>query len=79
MIEITSVVKPHPGADVWSGTAKIGRRNLHWFHCRQWLQVREQDRINPRCWMNIEPEDGWRDQVRRAIRRARRSPGKTGK
>jgi hypothetical protein len=79
MIEITSVVEPHPGADMWSGTAKIGHRNLQWFHCRQWLHVQEQDQINLRCWMNIEPEDGWRDHVRRAIRRAKRSRGKTGK
>jgi hypothetical protein len=76
MIEVTGIVKPDPGAAVWSGTAKVsGRRALQWFYWpRNWLHVREQDDRNPRCWMNVDPEEGWREQVLRAIRKSERTP-----
>jgi hypothetical protein len=75
MIEITAIEKPDPGAVVWSGSAKLsGRRALIWFYQpRHWLHVQEQDDRNPRCWMNIDPEDGWREQVVRAVRKFERS------
>jgi hypothetical protein len=80
VIEITSVQKPAPGTSVWSGKAKIGKRNLEWFYRpRGWLHVREQEPGLPRCWMNVDPPYGAREQVLRAVRRAKRSPGKSGK
>ena len=65
---ITSVVQPDQGANIWSGTAKIGNRNLEWFYrsCG-WLHVREQEPGIPRCWMNIETPAGAQKAVQRAI------------
>jgi hypothetical protein len=80
MIEVTSVAKPDAGATIWSGKARIGKRNLEWFYRpRGWLHVREQDPGIPRCWVNIETPDGAREVVLRAVRKAKRSPGKTSK
>jgi len=74
---LTSVVKPDPGANIWSGTATIGGRNSLWYYWpRNWLHVQEQDGRNPRCWMNIETPEGFREEVLKAIRRAKRLPGK---
>jgi hypothetical protein len=79
-MKITSIEKLDRGATIWRGTAKIGRRNSLWFYWpRSWLHVQEQDRRNPRCWMNIETPEGFREEVLKAIRRVKRSPGKTGK
>jgi hypothetical protein len=71
-MKITSIAKPDPGANIWSGKAKIGNRNLEWFYWpRHWLHVREQDEINPRCWMNVDPPAGARPAVLKAVRLAR--------
>jgi hypothetical protein len=71
VIKITSVEKPDRGATIWSGKAKIGTHTLEWFYWpRHWLHVREQDDRNPRCWMNIETPEGFREAVQRAIRKA---------
>jgi hypothetical protein len=78
--KITSIEKPDPGATIMSGAAKIGTRSLQWFYWpRNWLHVREQDRRNPHCWMNIETPEGFREEVLKAVRRAKRIPGKAGK
>jgi hypothetical protein len=70
-MKITSVEKPDPGATIWSGRAKIGTRTLEWFYWpRHWLHVRKRDRRNPHCWMNIEPPQGAREAIQRAIRKA---------
>ena len=76
-MKITSVEKPDPGATIWSGRAKIERRNFLWIYWpRNWLHVQEQDGRNPRCWMNIEAPEDFREEVLKAVRRAKRSPGK---
>jgi hypothetical protein len=77
MMEVTSVEKPlpRPAAPIWSGNAEIGTRNLEWFYWpRHWLHVREQEPNNPRCWMNIETPEGFREEVLKAIRSAKQSP-----
>jgi hypothetical protein len=74
---ITSVVKPNQGANIWSGTATIGPRNFLWFYWpRNWLHVQEQDGRIPQCWMNVEAPAGAREQVQRAIRRAKQPSSK---
>jgi hypothetical protein len=79
-VKITSIEKPDPGATIWSGRAKIESRNFLWFYWpRHWLHVQEQDRRNPRCWMNVDPPHGARDQILRVVRMAKRSPGNSGK
>jgi hypothetical protein len=80
VMKITSIEKPDPGATIWSGRAKIERRNVLWFYWpRNWLHVQEQDGRNPRSWMNIETPEGFHEEVLKAIRRAKRSPGEAGK
>jgi hypothetical protein len=75
MIEITTIKKPDQGSSIWSGKASIGKRRLMWFYSpRQWLHVQEQDHINPKCWMNIDPPEGARDAVLRAIRKVKHPP-----
>jgi hypothetical protein len=61
-VKIISIANlARPGANIWSGTARIGRRNFLWFYWpRNWLHVQEQDGRNPRCWMNIDPPAGTR-------------------
>ncbi|UPK04471.1 hypothetical protein [Bradyrhizobium sp. 170] len=71
-MKITSIDKPKQGTAIWSGSASIGKRRLIWFYSPcQWLHVQEQDHINPKCWMNIEPPSGAKDAVLRAIRKTR--------
>src|ERR1700691_1492676 len=71
-MKITRVEKPlpPPAAAIWHGTSIDGSRNLQWFYWpRHWLHVREQDEINPRCWMNVDPPPGAKRAVLKAIRR----------
>jgi hypothetical protein len=73
-MKITRIEKPDPkpAAPIWSGTAVDGSRNLEWFLWpRHWLHVREQDNVNPRCWMNVEPPEGAKKAILKAIREAR--------
>jgi hypothetical protein len=75
-MKITSIEKPDPGATIWSGRAKIERCSVLWLYWpRNWLHVREQDSRNPRCWMNIETPEGFREEVLKAVRRAKREAG----
>jgi hypothetical protein len=64
---------------MWHGTAtRAGKNYLWYFRPRSWLHVQEQDERNPRCWMNVEPPDGGRQIVLRAVRTAKNrsvSPG----
>jgi hypothetical protein len=69
---ITGIERPPAGSTIWSGTAEQGSQKLQWFYWpRNWLHVREQDSINPKCWMNIEPPDGAKQAVLKAVREAR--------
>jgi hypothetical protein len=74
MMKITRIDKPlpMPAAPVWSGAASDGSRNFLWYYWpRHWLNVQEQDEINPRCWMNIDPPAGAKKAVLKAVREAR--------
>jgi hypothetical protein len=64
--------RPQPAAPIWSGTATNAGKNLLWYYWpRHWLHVQEQDEINPRCWMNVDPPAGAKKGVLRAVREAR--------
>jgi hypothetical protein len=76
-VKITGIEKPPPPpvAPVWSGTAEEAGKNLQWFYWpSNWLHIREQDDINPRCWMNVDPPAGARRAVLKAVREIRGSP-----
>jgi hypothetical protein len=75
-MQITSIEKPDPkpAAPIWSGTAVDGSRNLQWFYWpRHWLHVRELDPTYPdgQLWMNIDPPEGAKKAVLKAVREAR--------
>jgi hypothetical protein len=70
-MQITSIER-HAGSGMWHGTAIVGGKNHTWFYRpRSFLRMAEQDEINPRCFMNIEPPDGARQIVLRAVRMAK--------
>jgi hypothetical protein len=74
-MKITGIKRPlpKPAAPIWSGTATTeAGKNLLWYYWpRHWLHVQEQDEINPRCWMNVDPPAGAKKAVLRAVREAR--------
>jgi hypothetical protein len=71
-MKITSINKPMKRCTMWWGEATEGEKNYHWFFTpRRFLQLQVQDEVNPRCWMNIEPPDGARHIVLKAIRVAK--------
>jgi hypothetical protein len=72
-MQITSIKKAHPkpAAPIWSGTAVDGSKNYEWFYWpRCWLHVREQDKLVPQAWMNVDPPDGAKKAVLKAVRDA---------
>ena len=70
-MKITKIEK-HTGSRMWHGTATIGARNyMFYFRPRSFLHMTEQDEINPRCWMNVEPPEGARQIVLKAVRVAK--------
>jgi hypothetical protein len=75
MMKITSIKKPlpQPAAPIWSGAATETGKNFLWYYWpRHWLHFQEQDEINPRAWMNIDPPAGAKKAILRAIREGRR-------
>jgi len=73
-MKVTGIEKPlpTPAAPVWSGTATEAGKNLQWFYWpRNWLHVREQDEINPRCWLNVDPPSDAKRAVLKAVREFR--------
>jgi hypothetical protein len=71
-MNITKVIPPKNGGALWSGTATEAGKNLLWYYWpRHWLHVQEQDEINLRAWMNVDPPAGAKKAVLRAVREAR--------
>ncbi|RTE92463.1 hypothetical protein D6B98_13110 [Bradyrhizobium sp. LVM 105] len=70
-MKITSVEK-HVGSGQWFGeAAHEGKRYKWYYQPRRWLHVHEQDERNPYCWMVVEPPQGARETVLKAIRAAK--------
>jgi hypothetical protein len=70
-MKITKIEK-HTGSGIWHGTAIVGGKNHTWFYQpRSFLHMAVQDEINPRCFMNLEPPDGARQVVLKAVRIAK--------
>ncbi|MDF0581274.1 hypothetical protein [Bradyrhizobium yuanmingense] len=70
-MKITSVEK-HVGSGQWFGeAAHEGKRYKWYYQPRRRLNVHEQDKRNPYCWMVVEPPLGAREAVLRAIRAAK--------
>jgi hypothetical protein len=70
-MKITSI-EFHQGSGMWHGHAVAGGKNHEWFYRpRERLLVREQDDLNPKCWMNIETPEGARKAIVKAVRKAR--------
>jgi hypothetical protein len=70
-MQITSIER-HAGSGQWLGTAHDGAKNYLWYYQpRSFLHMQEQDERNPRCWMNVEPPDGARQIVLKAVRAAK--------
>jgi hypothetical protein len=60
----------HRGSGMWHGTASEGDKKYMFYYLpRSLFHMTEQDEMNPRCWMNIEPREGARQIVLRAVRR----------
>jgi hypothetical protein len=70
-MKITKIEKA-AGSGLWHGTAIVGGKNHTWFYRpRSFLHMAVQDEINPRCFMYIEPPDGARQIVLKAVRMAK--------
>lgn len=65
------IIKIEKHAGMWHGTASDSAGNFLWFYQpRGFLRFQKQDEQNPRCWMNIEPPDGARQIILKAVRSA---------
>jgi len=70
-MQITSI--EHSGSG-WNGAASDDGKNYLWYYwSRRSLHFQEQDEINPRCWMNVDPPEGAKKAVLKAVRLARKS------
>lgn len=71
VVKITRIER-HAASGMWHGMATGAAKNYEWFYQpRSFLHMREQDDINPRCWMNVEPPTSAKPAVLRAIRTAK--------
>jgi hypothetical protein len=71
-MQITSIEKD-AGSGMWHGTATRAGKNCLWYYRpRSWLRVQEQDEINPRSWMNFDPQNSDWQSVLNAVRVAKR-------
>jgi hypothetical protein len=67
-VEVTTIER----GTIWHGTANGEAKSYLWYYePRRFLHLMEQDARNPRCWMYVEPPDGFRQIVLKAIRSAR--------
>jgi hypothetical protein len=67
-VEITTIERH----GMWHGTANGARKKYLWYYQpRSMLHLMEQDDSNPRSWMYVEPPDGFRQIVLKAIRASR--------
>jgi hypothetical protein len=70
-MQITNIEK-HAGSGMWHGSANDGDKNYLWYYRpRSSFRMQEQDEINPRCWMNVDPPEGAKRAVLKAVRGAR--------
>ena len=67
---ITSI--EHSGSG-WNGAASDGGKNYLWYYWpRRSLRFQEQDEINPRAWMTVDPPHGAKPAVLKAVRLVRK-------
>ena len=71
-MKITSINKPMKRSTMWWGTAIDGDKNYEWFYDpRRRLLVREEEPRIPGRFMNIDPPNGARRKVVKAVRAAK--------